>query len=100
MMVGDLFLIIQLNDGVEYNLKKWIQLCKNQPNINHPNIGGGWKFCHHTKKIIYSLCHLILFKLPDKKSGCDQQDGQVDGDSSFKVDGFEEGSSIAHQNQQ
>ena len=49
MMVGDLFLIIQLNDGVEYNLKKWIQLCKNQPNINHPNIGGGWKFCHHTR---------------------------------------------------
>ena len=38
--------------------------------------------------------------MPDKKSGCDQQDGQVDGDSSFKVDGFEEGSSIAHENQE
>ena len=26
MMVGDLFLIVQLNDGVEHNLQEWIQL--------------------------------------------------------------------------
>ena len=37
---------------------------------------------------------------PDEESGGDQQDGQVDSDSSFKVDGFEEWSSIAHENQE
>ena len=49
MMVGDLFLIVQLNDGVEHNLQEWIQLCEYQPNINHPHIGGGWQFGHHTE---------------------------------------------------
>ena len=42
MMVGDLFLIVQLNDGVEHNLQEWIQLGEYQPNIHHPHIGGGW----------------------------------------------------------
>ena len=37
---------------------------------------------------------------PDEESGGDQQDGQVNSDSSFKVDGFEEGSGIAHENQE
>ena len=50
MMVGDLFLIVELNDGVEHNLQEWIQLGEYQPNINHPHIRGGWQFCHHTKK--------------------------------------------------
>ena len=49
MMVGDLFLIVQLNDGVEHNLQEWIQLGEYQPNIHHPHIGGGWQFCHNTK---------------------------------------------------
>ena len=26
MMVGDLLLVVQLNDGVEHNLEEWIQL--------------------------------------------------------------------------
>ena len=42
MMVGDLFLIVQLNDGVEHNLQEWIQLGEYQPNIHHPYIGSGW----------------------------------------------------------
>ena len=37
---------------------------------------------------------------PDEESGCDQKDGQVNSYSSFKVDGFEEWSSIAHENQE
>ena len=37
---------------------------------------------------------------PDEESGGDQQDGQVNSDSSFKVDGFEERCSIAHENQE
>ena len=37
---------------------------------------------------------------PDEESGGDQQDGQVDSDSSLKVDWFEEWSSIAHENQE
>ena len=49
MMVGELFLIIKLNDGVKYNLQEWIQLGEYQPNINHPYIRGGWQFGHHTK---------------------------------------------------
>ena len=49
MMVGVIFVIVQLNEGVEHNLQEWIQLGEYQPNINHPNIGGGWKFCHHTR---------------------------------------------------
>ena len=49
MMVGDFFLIVQLNDSVEHNLQEWIQLGEYQPNIHHPHIGSGWKFCHHTK---------------------------------------------------
>ena len=28
MMVGDMFLIVQLDDSVEHNLQKWIQLGK------------------------------------------------------------------------
>ena len=99
MMVGELFLIVQLNDGVEHNLQEWIQLGENQPNINHPYIGGGWQFCHDTK--IRQWWHWMkTFWWPDKKSGGHQQDGQVDSDSSFKVDGFEEWSSIAHENQE
>ena len=49
MMIGDLFLIVQLNDSVEHNLQERIQLGEYQPNIYHPYIGGGWQFCHHTK---------------------------------------------------
>ena len=60
VMVGDIFVIVQLNEGVEHNLQEWIQLGKNQPNINHPNIGGGWKFCHHTKKIMSLNENIIL----------------------------------------
>ena len=37
---------------------------------------------------------------PDEESGGDQQDGQVDSDSSFKVDGLEEGGGIAHEHQE
>ena len=99
MMVGDLFLIVQLNDCVEHNLQEWIQLGEYQPNIYHPYIGGGWQFCHDTK--IRQCWHWMkTFWWPDEKSGGDQQDGQVDSDSSFKVDGFEEWSSIAHENQE
>ena len=49
MMVGDLLLIVQLNDGVEHNLEEWIQLGEYQPNIHHPHIRGGWQLGHHTK---------------------------------------------------
>ena len=49
MMVGDLFLIVKLNDGVEHNLQEWIQLGEYQPNIYHPHIGGSWQFGHHTE---------------------------------------------------
>ena len=49
MMVGDFFLIVQLNDGVEHNLQEWIQLGEYQPNIHHPHIRGGWQLGHHTK---------------------------------------------------
>ena len=97
MMVGDLFLIAQFNDGVQYHLQKWIQLCEYQPDIYHPHIGGGWQFCHHTKNYYVNLNEKSLI-IPYEKSGGDQQDGQVDSDSSFKVEGFEEGSSIAHEN--
>ena len=37
---------------------------------------------------------------PDEESGGDQKDGQVNSYSSFKVDGFEEWSSITHENQE
>ena len=40
------------------------------------------------------------FKWPDEKSGGDQQYGEVDSDSSFKVDGLEEGCGITHENQE
>ena len=36
--------------------------------------------------------------IPYEESGGDQQDGQVDSDSCLKVEGFEEGSSITHEN--
>ena len=49
MMVSNLLLIVQLNDGVEHNLQEWIQLGEYQPNIYHPNIGGGWQLSHHTE---------------------------------------------------
>ena len=48
-MVGELDLIVELNDGVEYNLQEWIQLSEYQPDIYHPHIGGGWQFGHHTE---------------------------------------------------
>ena len=49
VMVGDLLFVVQLNDGVQYHLNKWIQLGEYQPDVYHPHIGGGWKFGHHTK---------------------------------------------------
>ena len=51
MVVGDLLLIIKLNDGVEHNLQEWIQLGEYQPNIHHPHIGGGWQLSHHTETL-------------------------------------------------
>ena len=51
MMVGDLLLIVQLNDSVQYNLQEWIQLGEYQPYINHPHIGGGWQLSHHTETL-------------------------------------------------
>ena len=49
MMVCELFLVVQLNDGVEHNLQEWIQLGEYQSNISHPHIRGGWQFGHNTK---------------------------------------------------
>ena len=41
-----------------------------------------------------------MLRRPDEESGGDQQDGQVNSYSSFKVDGLEEGCGIAHENQE
>ena len=38
--------------------------------------------------------------LPNEQCGSYQQYWQVDSDSSFKVDGFEEWSGVAHENQE
>ena len=69
MMVGDLFLIVQLNDCVEHNLQEWIQLGEYQPNIHHPHIGGGWQFGHHTEIVINQNWTLNVTYSPDEKSG-------------------------------
>ena len=53
MMVGDLFLIVKLNDGVQHNLQEWIQLGEYQPNIHHPHIGGGRQLGHYTENAAY-----------------------------------------------
>ena len=99
MMVGDLFLIVQFNDGVQYHLQKWIQLCEYQPDIYHPHIGGGWQFCHHTKNCYVNLNEKSLI-IPDEKSGGDQQDGQVYSHCSLEVERLEEGGGKTHQEQQ
>ena len=52
MVVGDLLLVVQLNEGVEHNLEEWIQLGEYQPNIHHPHIRGGWQLGHHTESAI------------------------------------------------
>ena len=55
MMVGNLLLIVQLNDGVEHNLQEWIQLGEYQPNIHHPHIRGGWQFCHYAANDVIDI---------------------------------------------
>ena len=55
MMVGDLFLIVKLNDGVQHNLQEWIQLGEYQPNIHHPHIRGGWQFCHYAANDVIDI---------------------------------------------
>ena len=46
-----LFVVI-LNDGQKRNLHKWDKLTKNQPDINHSDIGSWWQLFHHTKGYI------------------------------------------------
>ena len=52
-MVGELDLVVQLNDGVQHHLQEWIQLGEYQPNIYHPHIGGGRQFGHYTENATY-----------------------------------------------
>ena len=55
MMVGDLLLVVQLYDGIQYHLNEWIQLGEYQPNIYHPHIRGGWQFCHYAANDVIDI---------------------------------------------
>ena len=76
MMVDGLLLplSIKLLNSQEDHLNEGNELSKDQPDVHHPDIGGGGQLPHHT----------------DEQGGHHQHHSQVDCQGSLKEEGFEE----------
>ena len=69
---------VHVNPRVEKDFCKGNQLGKNQPNVNHLDVGSGGKALRNT----------------DEERGEDKEGGEVDSDDSFKEEVLEEVCSI------
>merc|ERR1711892_847109 len=69
---------VRVHPGVKTNLHERNELRKNKPDVNHLDIGSGWKARGHA----------------DEEGSKDQQGGQIDSDNSFKEEIFKEVCSV------
>ena len=81
-------------------LKERHELGEYEPDVHQTNIGSGWELLHYTGNIHTQSLSFAECCAPYEQSGCDQQYGEVHSYSSLKVERFEEGGGVGHQQQQ
>ena len=54
MVVGFIIFIVEFSHCKQNDLYEWDKLTKDQPDVHHSHIRGGWQLLHHTLKSFFS----------------------------------------------